>query len=518
MDENKTISNILEVKNITKIYEGGIIANHNINFSVREGEIHALVGENGAGKSTLMKILFGIESVTSGDIYFKGEKVHFTSSKDAIEKGLGMVHQHFMLIPSFTVAENLMLGVEKTKMGVFTDAASCINEASNIAKKYNFQIEPKKLVRDISVGMKQKLEILKALYRGAKVLILDEPTAVLTPQETDQLFEQLINLKKQGFTIIFISHKLNEVKRISDRLTILKSGMSMGTYNVNEITENEISKLMVGHQVILKYNKKEIKFGNKLLKVSDLVYTDKFGVCKLQGISLSVKSGEILGIAGVEGNGQSEFASIISGLLKPDAGNIYMNGKNITGSSPGDLRNFGLAHVPEDRMDNGCILDLPLDDNMVANKFRDFTNMGMMDFNKIDDFVKKLVIEFNIKTKDVKTKLKGLSGGNMQKAVVAREFTSGAKILLINHPTRGIDVGAEELIHNKMLNMREEGCAILLISADLTELLALSDRIVVFNKGKIVGHLTNIKNTTEEELGLYMLGLKEDKEFKLQEV
>ena len=501
---------ILEVKNLTKVYEGGVVANRNINFAVREGEIHALVGENGAGKSTLMKCLFGIEPITGGELYMNGRPVRFASSKEAIAMGLGMVHQHFMLIPSFTVAENLLLGVEKKRFGLFTDTNACVKAAEEIAAKYHFDIEPRRRVRDIGVGMKQKLEILKALYRGAKVLILDEPTAVLTSQETDQLFEQLLHLKTQGFTVIFISHKLNEVKRLSDRLTILKAGESMGTYDVDTLSETQISALMVGRDITLDYSKIHSEAGETALKAEDIRYTDKFGVTKLDGVSLTVRRGEILGVAGVEGNGQSEFASILAGLLKPDAGRFTINGSDLSAAAPGRIRQAGQAHVPEDRMYNGCVSELPLDDNVIANVFTRFTKLGMMNAADIRVYAEKLVEAFTIKAQSIKSRLKELSGGNIQKTIVAREFSVGANVLLINHPTRGIDVGAQELIHQKILGMRENGGAILLISADLTELLALCDRIVVFYRGKVTGHLRDIPAATEEELGLYMLGLKED--------
>lgn len=503
---------ILEAKDLTKIYDGGILANYNINFSVKQGEIHALVGENGAGKSTLMKMLFGIEKITSGDVFYDGKKVSFSSSKDAIDTGLGMVHQHFMLIPSFTIAENLMLGVEKKKNLFFTDVKKCINEAEDIAKKFNFQIDAKKKVRDISVGMKQKIEILKALYRGAKVLILDEPTAVLTPQETDQLFEQLINLKNKGFTVIFISHKLNEVKRLCDRLTILKNGRSLGTYDVNQLSEVEISNLMVGHNVILEYEKSDVEIGKEMLKVDKVCFKDKFGVVKLDNCSLSVHEGEILGIAGIEGNGQSEFSKIVSGLIRADSGAILLDSKDISNLEPGKIRNMGFSHVPEDRMENGCVLELPLDDNIISNVYSSFAKQGMMDFKKVKSHTETLIKKYVIKTQSTKSKLKGLSGGNIQKVIIAREFSADANVMLINHPTRGIDVGAEELIHKKILGMREKRKAIILISADLTELLSLSDRIVIFSKGKVVGNIMDVKNATEKDLGLYMLGLKVDKE------
>ncbi|MCL2367627.1 MAG: ABC transporter ATP-binding protein [Oscillospiraceae bacterium] len=513
-----TASNILEVKNITKIYPGGTIANHNINFAVQEGEIHALVGENGAGKTTLMKMLFGIESVTSGEIYFRGEKQEFTSTAEPIALGLGMVHQHFMLIPSFTVAENLLLGVEERRLGFFTDVSACVKATNEIAAKYGFEIDAEKRVRDIGVSMKQKLEILKALYRGARVLILDEPTAVLTPQETDQLFEQLIGLKEQGITIIFISHKLNEVKRISDRVTVLRDGESQGTYDADELTEMKISNLMVGRDITFHANKKPVTPGEVALRVENLRYKDKFGVTKLDGVSLAVRKGEILGVAGVEGNGQSELSSIISGLMKPDEGQVYIDGADMTGKNSGDFRRAGLSHVPEDRMYNGCIAGLALQDNLVSNVFGELTTRGMMDKKKVSEYASKIVKEYSVKAQSLKSPLKSLSGGNMQKAIVGREFSVGADALLVNHPTRGIDVGAEEMLRHKVLDMREEMKAVLLISASLPELLALSDRIVVFNGGRITGYLTDVPNTSESDLGLYMLGLKEDDAERIAEV
>lgn len=504
------MENILEVKNLTKIYPGGILANHNINFSVQEGEIHALVGENGAGKSTLMKMLFGIEEITGGDMYFKGKKVRFSSSKDAIQCGIGMVHQHFMLVPSLTVAENLTLGIEK-KRGIFIDKEQCIRDAEQIAQKYNFDIEAKKKVRDISIGMKQKLEILKVLYRGAKVIILDEPTAVLTPQETEELFEQLLNLKKQGFTIIFISHKLNEVKRISDRLTILKSGKTVGTYAVEDLTQEEISRLMIGRDVKLHYDKEVMDPTETYLNVRNVNYTDKFGVKRINNVSFELKNGEILGIAGVEGNGQSEMIDIIAGLLKADSGEIQFKGKEISEMTVKQRRNEGISHIPEDRLRNGCSAELSVKDNMISTIYSGFENkIGLLQEKKIDTYSNMLIKEFKVKTKDNKQRIKGLSGGNIQKAIVARELSANADVVLINQPTRGVDVGAIELIHQKILEIRAQNKGILLVSADLAELIGLSDRILVFYKGEIVGCMNDTTTVTEEELGLYMLGIKRD--------
>ncbi|KUO52690.1 MAG: ABC transporter ATP-binding protein [Desulfitibacter sp. BRH_c19] len=511
------MANILEVKDLTKIYPGGILANYNINCSIKKGEIHALVGENGSGKTTLMKMLFGIEEITSGEIYYKGEKTAFKSSKDAIKLGIGMVHQHFMLVPSLTVAENLTLGIEKKK-GIFTDIKGCIKAAEDISNKYNLKIDSHKRVRDVSVSMKQKLEILKALYRGAELLILDEPTAVLTPQETEELFEQLLSLKKLGHTIIFISHKLDEVKHLCDRLTVLKSGKCMGSYNVDELSREEISKLMIGRDVKLKFDKEDVKPTKNILEIKNLTYTDKFNIKKLDNLSFNLKNGEVLGIAGIEGNGQSEVVSIITGLINAEFGEVLFKNQDISKISIDKRRKLGISHVPEDRMMHGCAEGLTVSDNLISNVYKQFTNkVKLLDFNRINDYCLKLVKKYDIRCSSPKQTIKGLSGGNIQKAVVAREFSVDTEVIIINQPTRGVDVGAMEFINDKILNMRRLGRSILLVSANLTELIGLSDRIIVLNKGKVVGHIKDIKKVTEEELGLYMLGIKRDIEDQLKE-
>ena len=506
------MSNILEVKNLTKVYSGGILANHDVNFSVKEGEIHALVGENGAGKSTLMKMLFGMEEITSGEIYYKGEKVNFTSSKDAIDQGIGMVHQHFMLVPSLTVAENLVLGIE-SKKGIFIDKNKCIRETTEIAEKYNFKIDASKIVRDISIGMKQKLEILKVLYRNAKIVILDEPTAVLTPQECEELFVQLLNLKKMGFTVIFISHKLNEVKRLSDRLTVLKAGKTIGTYNSDELSEEEISKLMVGRDVKLSYEKPSITPEKEVLKVSNINYTDKFGIKKVDNVAFSVSDSEILGIAGIEGNGQSETIEIIAGLLKGETGTVILNDKDITNMSVSKRRDSGMSHIAEDRMTTGCAPELTVSENIISTSISSFSNkFGFLKGKVVENHALEMIEKYKVLTSSSKRDIKSLSGGNIQKVIVGREFEASSNMLLVNQPTRGVDVGAIEFIHKKILEKRKEGKAIILVSADLTELIGLSDRIIVFYKGKIVGNIDNSQRVEEEELGLYMLGLKSNVE------
>ena len=501
------MGHLLEVKDVTKIYEGGVLANHNVNFTVDEGEIHALVGENGAGKSTLMKMLYGLEDVTSGHIYMNGEELKLQSSKDAIAHGIGMVHQHFMLVDSLTGAENMMLGLKKTSF--VSNKRRDIQITNEVAKKYNFEIDAARRVRDMSVGMKQKLEILKILYRDAKLIILDEPTAVLTPQETEELFERLLELKDRGMTIIFISHKLNEVKRISDRITVLKAGVPKGTYLTKDVSEEDISNLMVGHEISWEYDKDPVTPGEAVLKVENLKYVDKFKVPKLSGVSLQVRKGEIVGIAGVEGNGQSELISIITGNMKALEGKVFLDGQDITHESVSQIRKIGMSHVPEDRMEDGCAPDMSVQENLTVSNIDTFANkFGMIQRAKIKAHCHDQIKEFMVKTKDENQPIRSLSGGNIQKVIVAREFKAPSDLLVLNQPTRGVDVGAISFIHSKILEMRSHEKAILLVSADLNELISLSDRILVMHKGKVVASLSNSPKVTEQELGLYMLGLK----------
>ncbi len=505
------MGHLLEVRDVTKIYEGGVLANHNVNFTVDEGEIHALVGENGAGKSTLMKMLYGLESVTSGHIYLHGKELKLQSSKDAIAQGIGMVHQHFMLIDSLTGAENMMLGLKNTRF--VSNRKRDIQITNEIAKKYNFEIDASRKVRDMSVGMKQKLEILKILYRQAKLIILDEPTAVLTPQETEELFEKLLDLKQRGMTIIFISHKLNEVKQISDRITVLKNGVTQGTYWTKDVSEEEISNLMVGREITLEYEKDPVELGETVLKVENLIYVDKFKIPKLSNVSMEVRKGEIVGIAGVEGNGQSELISIITGNMRAMKGKVYLNGKDISRESVTNIRKYGMSHVPEDRMIDGCAPEMSVEENLTVSNIDNFVNkFGMIQKKKLKAFCKEQIREFMVKTKDETQAIGSLSGGNIQKAIVAREFKANSDLLVLNQPTRGVDIGAISFIHSKILEMRSEKKAVLLVSADLNELISLSDRILVMHKGKVVGELDNSTKVTEQELGLYMLGLKSQEE------
>ncbi len=503
---------ILEMKNILKIYPNGIVANNNISFSIKKGEIHALLGENGAGKTTLMRILFGIEKHEEGEIFLYGKKVEIKSPQEAIDLGIGMVHQHFMLVPSLTVAENIILGVEPKKFGLFTNIDEAIKVSSDIAKKYNFDLDVKEKIENLSVGMKQKVEILKALYRNAKILILDEPTAVLTPQETGELFIQLKKLKDDGHTIIFISHKLDEIKSICDRLTIMRGGQSKGTYNTENFSTAEMSRLMVGRDVILKFDKKKANPKETILNVRNLKYINSAGNTKVDDISFDLREGEILGIAGVEGNGQGELIEILTGLTTKFSGNVNIYGKNVKKLSIKDIRNLEVAHIPEDRMTYGCAENMDILHNLFTNQYDNekYSSKMMLKTKKMASDAEKIVKEFLIKCSSPKQSVKMLSGGNIQKVVVAREFSTSPKVIIANQPTRGIDVGAAEFIRKKIIEFREHGSAIILVSADLNEIFELSDRLAVMYKGQITGVFTDVKKLTEEELGKYMLGLKKD--------
>jgi len=503
---------ILEMKNILKVYPNGVVANDHVSFSIKKGEIHALLGENGAGKSTLMKILYGIEIPEEGEIYLNGEKVNIRSPQDAIQLGIGMVHQHFMLVPSFTVAENIVLGIEPRKNKIFVDKDKAAKLAEEIASKYNFNIDVNQKVENLTVGTKQKVEILKALYRGADILILDEPTAVLTPQETEELFVQLEELKKNGHTIIFISHKLDEIKRICDRLTILRNGKNMGTYDIGDLTTDQISRLMVGRDIVLTFDLKEPKLKKTALKVRNISVIGSNGKTKVDNVSFDLKEGEILGIAGVEGNGQSELVDVLTGLNKNYGGDYFIYDVDAKNLSIKEMRNLGLSYIPEDRMTVGVAKDMDILTNLFANQYdkKEYSDRFFLNRKNMEKRAEQLIKDFSIKASSYKQEVGMLSGGNIQKVVVARELSNEPKIIIANQPTRGIDVGAQEFIREKIVEFRDKGAAIILISADLNEVLELSDRLAVMYKGRFTGMFTNVKEVTEEELGRYMLGLKKD--------
>ncbi|WMM24571.1 ABC transporter ATP-binding protein [Tissierella sp. MB52-C2] len=500
---------ILELKNVMKLYNNGVVANKDINFQLKEGEIHAIVGENGAGKSTLMKILFGMEQPTSGEILFRGNKVEINSSNKAIEMGIGMVHQHFMLVPSFTIAQNMILGMEPVK-GLSIDYNKAISMINELGQIYNLQVNPNMKVKDLSVGMKQKVEILKALLRGAKILILDEPTAVLTPQETEELFIQLKKLKDNGHTIIFISHKLREVKNISDRVTIIRKGMTKGTYNISDVSEKEISNLMIGRDIVLKYDKKKNKAGKSILKINNLNCKNKEDKALLKDISFTVNEGKILGIAGVEGNGQAELIKIITGHKRNYEGEVLFKDKNVKDMTIKQLRKYGMSYIPEDRMTQGVAGEAYIKENIIGNKYdtRELNDGFLLNVKKIEKLADNLVLDYDIVCKNIEQKVYSLSGGNIQKVVVARECSVKHDVLIAEQPTRGVDVGAADFIHREIIRLRDQGTAILLVSADLNEAMELSDSLLVVYEGEIVAYFDDLSQTTEDELGLYMLGIK----------
>mgnify|MGYP003815092429 CR=1 FL=1 len=499
----------LVMKDITKVYDNGIMANDKVNFSARKGEIHAICGENGAGKSTLMKMLFGIEQPNEGEIIVKGEKVKLSSPIVAIQHGIGMVHQHFMLVPSLTVAENVILGIEPT-IGMRFDRAKAIKMTEEVSKKYNFDINPRARVSDLAVGTKQKVEIVKALVRGCDILILDEPTAVLTPQETKELFVQLKSLRESGHTIIFISHKLNEVKQLCDRVTVIRHGHTIGVYDVDKVSEADISRYMVGVDVDLEIHKEPAKPSSDVLVVDKLTAFNEAGRKTLSDISFTVRRGEIVGIAGVEGNGQRELVNTITGFMPVTQGNVSLLGHDISKLSINQLRQYGMVHIPEDRNAMGVASNMSIGENILADKMDDprYNNRLLTNPKNMKEDVDKWIKEFTVLCSSGEQRIGNLSGGNVQKVVVAREFTNFSELLICDQPTRGIDVGATEFIRNRMVQMRDAGKGILLVSADLGEVMSLSDTLLVMYGGQIVACFRDVKNLTEEELGYYMLGIK----------
>lgn len=505
---------MLRMENITKIYPNGFIANQAVTFSVEEGEIHALVGENGAGKTTLMKILFGMEPMQEGKIYIHGKETPINSPMSAIEQGVGMVHQHFMLLPSLTVAENMILGAEPLKKGLL-DYKKAVQMSQTVADKYGFKIDVTSKVEKLSVGMMQKVEILKVLMRGAKLLILDEPTAVLTPQETTELFEQLRILCSHGHSIIFISHKLDEVISLCSRVTILRHGQCKGTFQISEIDAQSISQKMVGRDVVLAFEKPAACPGPAALEVKNISCFSEAGKKLLDELSFTVHKGEIVGIAGVEGNGQSELSGIISGMNHRYQGEVCINGFSIRGRSIKNIRASGFSFVPEDRMSEGVAADMAVWENLIADRLstKDFVKSGfILNNKKIESFTSDVIREFEISCDEKSEPVRMLSGGNIQKVVVAREFTTNAGFILVNQPTRGVDIGTAEMIRRTLIRLsRDQKTAVLLISADLNELLEVSDRLLVMRSGKIVAAFPKAGSVSEASLGEYMLGLRKMK-------
>ncbi len=511
---------VLSMEGITKIYSNGFVANKDINFQLRRGEIHGLVGENGAGKTTLMKVLFGHEQPEHGRILLNGEEVKIESPLHALSLGIGMVHQHFMLVNSLSVAENMVLGAEP-KSGLFYNAKQARKMTEETAKKFNLPVDPDALIKDLTVGYKQRVEILKVLLRGVQILILDEPTAVLTPQETEELFEQLVALKKQGYTIVFISHKLQEVKQICDRITVLRLGQVTGSANIEDVSIEDISRMMVGRDVMLNIEKDKAKPKNTVLKVRNLVHTNAFGVNAIDDISFDVRAGEILGVAGVEGNGQSELSETICGNMPLQKGTIEIEGQSIAHKSIHAIRNLHVGMVHEDRMIYGVSSGQSIEENLISDRYltKPYSKGGVLNHNYVNSWSKDRIKEFLIKCDGPEAPVKTLSGGNVQKVVAAREFSSKPKLLVASHPTRGIDVGATDLIRRKIVDLRDQNdTATLLFSADLNELINVSDSIIVMYEGKIVAYFEDLTNVTPEVLGEYMLGVKKQSEEEIRGV
>lgn len=500
---------VVSMKNICKVYPNGVMANKDVNLDIRRGEIHALMGENGAGKSTLMKMLFGLEQPTSGEIWLNGEKVVLPSPNAAIGHGIGMVHQHFMLVPSLTVAENIVLGMVPRKSQIFVDIKKAVKITEEYSERFNLRVDPMAKVADIPVGMKQKVEILKALVRGAKILILDEPTAVLTKQETTELFKELLALKKHGYTLIFISHKLQEIMEITDRLTILRGGHSMGVYNTCDVSPAEISRLMVGRDVLLNVTKTKAQPQKVVLQVRDLNYVNEWGKRMLDNISFSVRQGEILGIAGVEGNGQKELVDMLFGLNRPDSGTITVNGEKIIGMNQRKLRDRHISLVPEDRMLYGIAAEANIVSNTLSDRLHNKKyNAGpLFKMRALQEETDELIKEYRVLCKNREQNVGMLSGGNIQKVVVAREFSNSPQLIIADQPTRGIDVGATEFIRQKLVELARSGVAVLLVSADLNEVMELSDSLIVMYGGHITGYFKDSRELDDEKIGKYMLGL-----------
>ena len=495
---------LLELKGITKRFPG-VVANDSVDFELRAGEVHALLGENGAGKSTLMNILYGLYHPDEGEIRMRGEPKRISSPNEAIDLGIGMVHQHFMLIPVMTVAENIVLGVEPNR-GPFINMDEARERVRDISKRFGLAVEPDARIESISVGQQQRVEILKALYRGAEILILDEPTAVLTPQEADELFAILRSLQAEGKSIIFITHKLHEVLDIADRITVLRRGKTIETVLREGATEDSLATLMVGREVLLRVDKGASSPGDTLLRVDELQVRDERGLEAVRGVSFDVRAGEIVGIAGVDGNGQSELIDAITGLRKIEGGTVVVDGTDVTGVGAKDSLDAGLGHIPEDRHRRGLILDFSLAENLALHDYDHAPNsrLGWLFPNRLVQVAKRLLREFDVRGGTPQTPAASLSGGNQQKVVIAREVNRNPQVLIAAQPTRGLDVGAIEFVHRRLVGERDEGRAILLVSFELDEVLSLADRILVLYEGRIVGEFD--PSVSEQELGIAMTG------------
>jgi ABC-type uncharacterized transport system ATPase subunit len=499
---------VLALKGITKRFPG-VLANDHIDLTLEEGEIHALLGENGAGKTTLMNILYGLYQPDEGEIIVHGKPITVHSPSDAIAAGIGMVHQHFMLVPVFTVTENVMLGEEDVRFGGVLDRKSASERITQISEQYNLQVDPETYIEDLPVGIQQRVEIIKLLYREADILILDEPSAVLTPQEVEELFKIMHSLVDQGKSIIFITHKLKEVLEIADKITVIRRGKVIGSTTPTEADQHLLAEMMVGREVDLELEKKPAVVGEPVLAVKDLVVLGGHQKVAVEGISFEVGGGEVLGIAGVQGNGQTELVEALTGLRSVQSGQVLIDGQDLTNSTPRKITEQGVAHVPEDRQRDGLVLPFPVADNLMLNTYYlpPFARGPVLQEAVINQSAENLIKQFDIRTPGPRTAAGSLSGGNQQKVIVAREFSRPIKLLIASQPTRGLDVGSIEYIHGQLIQKRDEGCAVLLASTELDEILGLSDRIAVMYRGKIVETLL-AKDATKEGLGLLMAGMK----------
>jgi ABC-type uncharacterized transport system ATPase subunit len=500
---------LVETVKIVKVYPNGVLANDEVSLSVEPGEIHALVGENGAGKTTLMKILYGLELPTSGEIHLRGHRVHIPNPQAAIDLGIGMVHQNFMLVDTFTIAENITLGRETARArGLVLDRQKAIQVSEVLSKQYGLHVDPMARVDTVPVGMRQRVEILKALYRGAEILILDEPTAVLTPRETQDLFAAIRNLVREGKTVIFITHKLREVMEISDRVTVMRDARKVGTVKTADTNERELARMMVGREVFMQVDKPPVTRGQPVLEARELTYINENGRTLLHNATFNVYESEILGIAGVEGNGQTELVEVLTGLRTANAGVACIDGRPVLGYGPRKVREARVAHIPEDRLTNGVALAASIGDNLIVDRYYrpPLTRVGLLSPAGIAANSAELIRQFNILAPGGDVPVSSLSGGNMQKVVLARELSASPRLLIAAQPTRGVDIGAIEYIHQQLVDQRTRGLAILLVSADLQEVMKLSDRIMVMYNGEIVAMFPNTPDLTEERLGLYMLG------------
>ncbi|MBI9043756.1 MAG: ABC transporter ATP-binding protein [Anaerolineaceae bacterium] len=500
------MSQVLELRNISKSF-GPVQANKEINLDFNKGEIHVLLGENGAGKTTLMNILYGLYQPDEGEILVNGQKINVSSPRDAIHAGVGMVHQHFMLVPVFTVTENVFAGEEELHYGVFLNRKDTAEKIRQISSQHGLEVNPDDYVKDLPVGVQQRVEIIKLLYRNANILILDEPTAVLTPQEIEKLFLVMNSLKEQGKTIIFITHKLKEVMTVADRISVLRAGTIVGTITPAETSEEQLANLMVGREVILKVDRQPAKPGDFVLKVEDIQVLDDRKKLAVENVNFEIRKGEILGIAGVQGNGQSELVEALTGLRHALFGRISINGTETTRANPRTITELGVGHIPEDRQRDGLVLSSPLTINMVLCSYYQppFAKGIILQENAILEEAEKQIAAFDVRTTGPEAMASALSGGNQQKVIIAREFSRPLELLIASQPTRGLDVGSIEYVHRQIVKKRDHGTAVLLVSTELDEILALSDRISVMYRGKIVCTI-DANQATKEKLGLLMAG------------